>query len=467
MNQRQSRQPQLVNPGMVGRPGEQVGQQQVITYVPQYQAEEIPADMGAFRRYIWLYTHRLGLEFSLVLMLSLTFQLLVALYLGIRAIRNLPLLSWLPAEPAWQTVGYGAAILAGFFIQALLVAELAQVVWLRRTDRLKVRLMSGSIWWWVHLTVLCVLVLFDFLLLFMSITGATDLGQGWQRANANQMTFVADMLLTLLNLLTLLRCASVMQTSTAEENRRAVEEHIRALADEMLLEAGDSTRTAAQKVWRNLGADPARFLPVQDSVIALIREQHPGLFPAGLGGDTWAYDFTGNNLVALPPDLHTAMASARTRRERFSNHEYADLWGLSPSDLAELIGYNLETMGKPRFVDMTDPDEPQYAYTPVNLRALGTAGRRPEYAAGLAVEASSAPDPASTQFADKQSFLAALGDSEKVRFAGHLKKRAFPEKYGEAWTEVAGIEIWNVFDLLELQWHYRAWAGQVSRQRHD
>jgi hypothetical protein len=385
-------------------------------------------------------------------MLSLGYQALVAIYIGVRTLRNIPLMAWIPNDsPAWQVLGYVAAIIAGLFIQGLLVAELAQVVWMRRTDRLKIRLMSDSIWWWVHLAVLVIVIGLDFLLLFMAVTGTTDIGRGWHEANATRMTFIADMLLTILNLLTLLRCAAVMRTSTSEENRKEVEERLTAIADELLLDAGDTTREQAQQVWRTLNADPRKFLPLQDAVLDLLRRNHPDLLPQELGGDTWAYDFTGNTFAALPPDLHLAMSQSRGKRDRFTDDDQRHLWGLPPADISELIGFNLDTQGRPRFVDMADPANPEYSYSPANLAALGRQAGKGKISAAVA------PDPVTTNFADRDSFLVALDDADKVRFASYLKREAFKQKYHEDWTEGAGVEIWKTFDLVELQYLYKQW----------
>ena len=45
-------------------------------------------------------------------------------------------------------------MLAGFLFQAALIAEAAHVVWLRRTDKIKLRLEQDSGWWRVMVVVL-------------------------------------------------------------------------------------------------------------------------------------------------------------------------------------------------------------------------------------------------------------------------------------------------------------------------
>jgi hypothetical protein len=299
----------------------------------------------------------------------------------------------------------------------------------------------------------------------MAVTGTTDIGRGWHEANANQMTFIADMLLTILNLLTLLRCAAVMRTSTSDENRKEVEERLTAIADELLLDAGDATRDQAQQVWRTLNADPRKFLPLQDAVLDLLRRNHPDLLPSELGGDTWAYDFTGNTFTALPPDLHLAMSQSRGKRDRFSDEDQRQLWGLPPLDVSELIAFNFDSLGKPRFVDMTDPTIPEYVYHSPNFGALITpllgSGQAAGNKTGGGARAAT-PNPVTTTFADRDSFLVALEDADKVRFASYLKREAFRQKYNEEWTEGAGVEIWKTFDLVELQYLYKQWTTRQS-----
>lgn len=442
--------------------------ERIITYVPK-AGQGFAADQGWFRRSVSFYTNQLGMEFSLVLFLSLVYQLLVAVYIAFRAVRDLPLFAWLSHDnQLLNIVAYTAAVITALFFQGLVIAELAQVVWLRRTDLLKIKLMSDSIWWWVHLVILMVVVVCDGLILFLAFTGTTNLVQGWHESFNSNLTFLSELLLMLFNFLTLLRCASVMRTSTNEENKRELEERLGAIADEMLLDAGDATRLQAREVWKKLGADPRKFIPLQNSVLSLVRERHPHLFPPSLGGDTWAYDLGGNTLAALPPDLHLALTQARQHTNRFSDESQRMIWKLAPHDLAELVDINLETYGQPRYVNLTDLSQPQYAYQGVDFTALETSQEVATAAAGaskLGLEKASerAPDPASAHFADLDSFLIAIPNQDKVRFASFLKKN-YPtiKGKGEEWTE-AGVDIWQVFDLVELQYLYRQWLAKTGR----
>lgn len=438
--------------------------ERVITYVPQPEEEELAHEMGTLRRGMWLYTHRLGLNYSLVLLLSLGYQALVALFIGVRAIRNLPLITWLPQDVPFQVLALLVSMLAGVFIQGLMIAEAAQIVWLRRTDRLKTRLEQDSYWWAVIVAVLGILIILDFLLLFMAVTGTSDLARAWEQARLDQLTFFSDAIMVVLNLLTLLRCASVMRTSTSELNRREVEERLKAIADEILLDAGDVTRQEAQKVWKHLATDPRKFLPLQKAVLDKIQKQHPNFFPTLLGGDTWAYDFNGNCFAALPPNLHQALLAGRATPNRFSDREIAHLWGMPPEDLAQMVGFNLETYGDPRFINALNPTEPEFAFSPVDFRrAFGN-----NTGAGNSISLNNATFPLASprlgtlseeHFSDRESFLAALSQQPamKLRFAKFLidSNAASQKLNGAPFIAGQGVEIFELFDLIELQFYYR------------
>ncbi|NWJ98187.1 MAG: hypothetical protein HXX20_20725 [Chloroflexi bacterium] len=451
----------------------------VITYVPQSD-DDATAEMGTLRRSLYLYTNRLGLNYSLVLGMSLAYQGSVALFIGIRAIRNLPVLNWIPTDSVpLQVIALLAAIIAGMFIQGLLIAEAAQIVWLRRTDRLKTRLEKESFWWWVMLFLLLITLSGDFTLVFFAVTGTTDLAPAWAASKVNMLTFITNGILMLLNLLTLLRSASVMRTSTSEINRKEVEERLKAIADEILLEAGDATRLEAQQVWKKLSADPRKFLPLQKAVLDKIREQHPDFFPASLGGDTWAYGINNNSFAALPPHLHQALIAGRANSSRFTDRDSAHLWNLAPDDLAELIGINLQTYGSPRFINAIDPEQPEFAYTPPadfstafqtpSRPAASNSGSNPPRPLNTGrVIATAAPtiptviNPANQEFADKESFLQALEQQPavKLRFAQYLINNAAAKKLGGSqFVSGQGVTVFDLFDLLEIQFYYRQFVG--------
>ena len=206
-------------------------EQRVIAYVPKDVDDRPASDMGAVRRGLWMYTHKLGLNFSLVLLLSLAYQAFVAVFIAMKGLRSIPIFdNLLKGEQFLQIIGTIGVIVIAIVIQGLIIAEMAQVVWLRHPDRLKVRLMRGSIWWWIMLVTLLPSIAIDFMLLFLSVTEQTNLDSALRYLARDQVTGLTILLLSILNFLTLLRCASVMRTSTSEEIRRAVEERLNAIA---------------------------------------------------------------------------------------------------------------------------------------------------------------------------------------------------------------------------------------------
>jgi len=149
-------------------------QQHDIIYVPQHlqgkggSNDSPPEGMGKIRRGLWLYSNKLGLDFTLVVGLSLGYQAVIGIFIGLNAIKRILWLEGLGASTDFppQVISFVCSILLGLLIQGLLVAEAAQVVWLRRPDRLKVRLQSSSGWWWVMLFALIFTGIIDSVLLF-------------------------------------------------------------------------------------------------------------------------------------------------------------------------------------------------------------------------------------------------------------------------------------------------------------
>jgi hypothetical protein len=467
--------------------------QRIIAYVPKESEDRPASDMGAVRRGLWLYTHKLGLNFSLVLLLSLAYQAFVAVFIALKGLRNIPVFdNMMRGDQFLQVVGTTLAIGIGVVIQGLIVAELAQVVWLRHPDRLKVRLMKGSVWWWIILLTLLPSIGIDFLLLFLSVTEQTNLDMAVRYVMRDQVTGFTILLLAILNFLTLLRCASVMRTSTSEEIRREVEERLNAIAEEMLIDAGDSARSKAAKVWKQLSVNPQRFVPIHESVINRISQSHPEMVPPQLGGDNWAYDFSGNTFAMLPPDVHIALLQNRYRASNTpkalppgqkisekigkkpspntqEQEENSLLWKLPPSAIAEMIGFNLETYGKPKFVDITEPDAPRFITRPVELSALGVMedgnGHMQALNSGtqnvLTTKTGQLPT-VQSQIVTGGDFMRAISPKEKALFGAYLAKTVFPHVHGEQFIQVGGADIFEVFDELELQWYYRYWRKHFS-----
>lgn len=448
-------------------------------------------EAGRLRGWLRYYTDHLGMNFTLVLLLSLSYQGFVAFFIAGSGLRQLPFFKQLPQDELLpQFLGWTFALIATLVIQGLLIAELAQVVWLRRPDRLKVRLMSDSIWWWIMLIGLLLTATFDFGLLMLAITGQSEVSLAWDMMRRNQTNFFTIGLLALLNVLTLLRCASVMKTSSSEEIRQEVEERLRAIAEEILLDAGDSARLKATKVWKNLSVDPRKFVPLSNAVFELVSQQHPGLVPPDLGGDSWAYDPRGNSLVVLPPDLHQALmnsdyrARGRSRRQEGigvgaeEGEEGTILWRMGSDRQAEYIGHSLQLAGRPRLVDATNPDAIRYLSRRVQLpqeyesedvdeeayndyrdgdnrrlaarRSAGRPGQLPP---------SSQPQP---EEAGVRQFVRSLPPTEKALFGAYLTDTVFPSVHGQRFPQMAELSIWQVFDRVELEWYYRHWKNYTA-----
>ena len=495
--------------------------QRVITYMPQSQLQQgeviptaaAPANtriieqtaaieqptpgMGKLGRGLWVYTHQLGLNFTLVLLLALCYQGFMAVLIGLHGMVTLPPFVGMTTSDntVVKVLGNVLAVLAAGVIQALLIAEMAQVVWLRRPDKLKVRLMSGSIWWWVMLVALTLTVGIDFLLLFLSITSQDNLVAAWQVVVRNQLVGLTNLMLAVINLLTILRCASVMRTSTSAEIRRDVEEHLEGIANEMLLDAGESAKRKAMKVWDNLSINPLDLLPLQNSVFQSVRAQHPDLFPAELQrvrGGHWGYDLESNTFAALPADVHGALLRNRQRvSEQFGSNlnnmssggggrsrAASKAWGLSPADQAEMIGYKLQENGDPNFVNATQPDAVRYLSAPLDfddLRAFeerngnGNGNGNGNKAATRVGEESGyqgQPGVSRVGASAAGSGVAAAGGQfevqtlpplEQAMFATYLTNTVYPSVSGSAFPTNTNINIFSVFGAEDLDYYYRTW----------
>lgn len=439
----------------------------VITYIPEQAGYKPSAEMGLVRRGLWVYVNRMGLDFSLVLLASLGYQTCVAVLIALKSMRYVPVFEQLlEHSQGWQQIlSYAAAITVALIIQGILILELAQVVWLYKPDRLKVRLMSGSIWWWVMLGTLLITLPIDFALLFLGIASQPDLATAWHYVVQNQVTGFSVLLLSVLNFLTMLRCASVMRTSTTEENRRRVEEQLSAVAEEMLLDAGEATRTKAKQIWKELAVNPKQLVPVQNAVFNLLTQNHPELIPPQLGGESWAYDFGSNSFAALPPDVHMALLQNRQRGSSSKpfnpNQRLAQklggqssqpvlndpqvFWQLPPEHLSEAIGFNMQTNGKPHFVDATGV-HPEYLQRPLDRTAL--LGNPTGVEAGASVAGPS---------------WNSASPRDKVLFAAYLKP-VFKQAFGQEYEQITGSDIFQMFDEMELAWHFREWKKQGGQK---
>jgi hypothetical protein len=480
----------------------------IITYVPRYEADSFFAgngspnsssEMNRLQRAAYFYTDRIGLRHVAVLYLSLSYQGVIALLTGVHSMRYVPLLSSLPKDGPGGWVALVIYLLCGYLFQILLIFELAQVVWPRRPDRLRVRLESQSYWWLVWLSLLVLCLGFDVFLVGLSLTGATNFGEALAKASETNLTLVLNSFMMLLNFLTLLRCSMVMRTSTVEQNRQEIEEQLETIASEIMLEAGESTQEAAREVWRSLNINPSKFIPLQDSVLELVASQFPQFFPEGLGGDTWGYDFSSHSMVVLPPDLHQAFSAARGKTDRIKEPDLRQLLSLSPPDLAELIQYNLETYGKPRFVDASTPGEPPtFIFDAANLDVItrrdnpaspstnpklklsgarltsatansdGT-GVQNSAMSGSGGSSNQANRPGQSQTGERsveeeaaatqQELWEALSTEDKLRFGPFLEQVVYPQlRGGRAFYAGAGIPVWEALSLVELRFFYEQWV---------
>lgn len=427
---------------------------QVITYVPQSEGDEPGDDMRGLRRVAWHYTNRWGLNFFLALCLALAFQLFVAVFLAFYAVIKLPILANIPQDnPAGQVLRILGALAIAFVIQAALVAETAQVVWLRKPDWLKIRLMKDSVWWWIMLIGLILTLVIDYLLFLLAITGARTLGDAIAVYKTDSILFLTTIALSLLNFLSLLRAASVMKTSTSKEIKFEVEERLKAIAEEILIDAGDNARKKATRVWKELSVNPQRLIPLQNSVLDLISKQHPELVPPDMGGSTWAYDFGGNKFAALPPDVHQALLQTRYRAagRGLADPEQSHLWGMPSQDLAQAITFNLEEYGAPAFVDATQPEQPKFITRPIRYEALaGTESEKGE-------KEQPARDAATVLVDAATSFVAGLPKGERLGYGAYLAATVFPQLRGYPYIPMPDSSIFDAFDVVELQWYYRQW----------
>jgi hypothetical protein len=434
----------------------------VIAYMPKEEGSDQMAEMGAFRRGIWFYTNKLGLEFNLVLSLSFAFQVVIACYIGMKGMKTLPILTEL--DKLNSLIASIIAVITALFMQALLIAELAQVIWLRHPDKLKVRLQAGSIWWWLMLFALIVSTLINFLLLFLSVTGKDNLGEAWKASTTNQQSGFITLLLCLLSFLTMLRCASVMKTATSAEIKKEVREKLEAIATEMLLDAGEATRTQAMTVWANLNVNPTKFLPLQDTVLKLLSEQYPDIVPAEIIGDSWGYDFGGNALARVPPALHHALMQTRHRAvdERLNNLDY--LWKQPPSALAEMIAYNLEAFGSPKYIDATNPEQPRFlTQHRVNLDQFEPATYTETEAEPITEAKSEIAIQEKETLSEGEIFAKNLKPAERVQFGLYLSEVIFPARNnGRVFPTNANVSIYACFDLVDLQWYLKYYRSQPS-----
>jgi hypothetical protein len=418
-------------------------------------------DMTGIERAAYFYQNKLGLNDTAILWMSLIYQFVIALFVGVNAMRWLPILEGIPAEGFPLIIKIALAVIAGFIFQILLIFEMAKVVWIRRSDRFKVRLESQSWWWFILLAALILCFALDSLLITMSITGTVDFKEALGKIATNSLTLCLNCLMIILNWLTLLRCASIMRITTVEQNRKDVEEYLATITSEIMLESGDEMQERTRRFWQTLNINPSKFLPLENAVLGLVAQQYKDYMPelANLGGDTWGYDFSTHSLVNLPPDLYHALSGARGHVDRISDEELKELLLLDNAHLARQIGANLKDRGKFKLVDATDPEDPEFIYDQPNWQEATQ--RQPAPAPARARQVKSLDQvlvsnaTANARPAITNSFnLADMPPVEASRFANYLK-RVYREVYGEAFAEGSGLNIFDCFDPVELAFYQK------------
>lgn len=94
-----------------------------------------------------------------------------------------------------------------------------------------------------------------------------------------------------------------------------------------------------------------------------------------------------------------------------------------------------------------------------NNEAAGNAGLLP---------ANSATGTGNFQQQGPMQQLSQMSAIEKSLFAGYLINTVFPMMYKQAYVEVAGTNIYQMFDQIDLAYFYRRWkqegGGQMQQQ---
>jgi hypothetical protein len=336
---------------------------QIIAYIPP---EEVGATSQSF---LWKYRNLWGKELDATLALSILAQVVVAVLLAVKAFKQLPILSNFDSmgETWWSWIGTAIAVIASLIINALLVTELAPVIWLTPSEKLKIRLSKESIWWWLILIVTIAMTLLNFFAIFLALTNTSKVEDAWVIATSNQLVGFVTISACLFYVLTLWRCASVMNTASMEQIRQMVQEKIEADSSEILLDASDFTKRQAREVFENGQLDPKKFIALNEVVLAAILRQYPGLFPQGWEHKRLGYDFSSNTFAALPSPTYQALKRAKVSAEQGAHPKKSKdpLWAIPNDQLYREINRRMKLHGVPNFIDVEEPDAPAYYYTPI------------------------------------------------------------------------------------------------------
>ena len=466
--------------------------QRVKDYLPE-ETFENNQDDDTTKGGLWNLIRKFGLTFNLVLLLALAYQGFITVFIALNGLKTIPLLAGAsPAGSSRPIFTNAAAILLAAILQSLLLTEIFLAIRLRPNapDRQSAldRPFSfegpinpdksagpdipphSELWWGVVLAALFVTVIMDLGLLFLSLTGKATLAAAWQAyRDAPTLGFIF-LPAAILDLLTLF-CGAIL-IHAASTRIGDDEDGFKAFAEAFLLDAGSRLRAKVVRVWRRLGVDPLRFVPVNASVLKLLASKHPDIFPPGASGDNWAYDFTGNMFAVLPPDVHKALLQniyrlGRDGEDIFDTDGNRLLWRLTASDMADMISRKIEIYGPPRFVDITNPNRPKILtdFGSLNPRRAGVGRTLARLAAPGKSQPVAVMEPlaASQYVSPNMAFAAGLPQAEKALFGSYLTNTVFPHARGTRYPQdLPDMSIFEAFDLEDMLWYYRYWKKQAG-----
>lgn len=460
-------------------------------YLPEETSDNRQADIPAAGR-LWNLVRKFGIAFNLVLLVALAFQIFVAVFIALNGLKTLPLLaSNPPTNQSGQFFPNAVAIVLAILLQGLLLTEIFLAIRLRpdasdqalnldwqlsqsNSPKEKSSLVDPpyrNIWWGVTLAALFVTGIIDLGLLFLSLTGKTTLGGAWQSyGNTPTLGFIF-LPLAILNFLTLF-CGAILghaaSTRTSDD-----EDGFKAFAEAFLVGASGRLRAKVIKVWRRLGVDPLRFIPINPSVMKLLASKHPEYVPSqAANGETWAYDFSSNMFALLSEDVHKALLQniyklGKDGEDIFDTDGNRLLWRLSTGDIADMIARNMEIYGQPRFVDIRNPNKPKTLtdFSGLNRRPANKARSLPQLTAPgeNPVIDDFEPVIASQYISPNMAFALGLSKDEKALFGSYLTNTVFPHARGNRFpAELPDMSIFEAFDLEDMLWYYRYWKKQAG-----
>ncbi|MBN9387913.1 MAG: hypothetical protein J0I20_07685 [Chloroflexi bacterium] len=462
--------------------------QRVNNYLPDEHFEKDPGEVTP-EGGLWQLVRKFGLGFNLALGLALAYQVFMAVFIALNGLKTVPLLAdTSPIDHTRQFFTNTGAIVLAVILQGLLLVEIFLAIRLRPDTGdtpldLDQPLTPGrpaepdpdrpphsTIWWGVVLGALVVTVALDLGLLFLSLTGKATLGAAWQTYRTTPTLGFLFLPAAILDLLTLFCGAILVQIASTKTSDD--EDGFKAFAEAFLVGASGRLRAKVVKVWRKLGVDPLRFIPVNASTLKLLASKHPELTPPRSNADHWAYDFNGNMFALLPSDVHKALLQniyrlGRDGEDIFDTDGTRLLWRQTASDMADMIARNIEIYGSPRFVDISNPNKPKI------LGGFGDLDARPGQS-GKPLPRLSAPgkDPstvvieplvASQYLSPNLAFATGLSPAERALFGSYLTNTVFPYARGTRYpADLPDMSIFEAFELEDMLWYYRYWKKQAG-----